>query len=166
MIGNVRVHKAKLLLIPVAFVAASAGGAAVWALVDGGNAPSSQSRMSDAVQSTSQGSQKRQLTLQLEQQNTQKTATEGATTNGRAEGPSVSQQSVTASSSTGNGQAQASVAVNGQAIALPQNGTVHRTIQSGNGSTNLDVSVQRSSTGDGGSSIGLDVSSSSESNGQ
>jgi len=41
----------------------------------------------------------------------------------------------------------AEVTINGQSIAVPENGSIHKTIPSENGQTNVDISIQSRSSG-------------------
>lgn len=154
-------HKSKWLIAPLAVVVA-AGGAVAWAA--SGSSPPQASDMPLSGQKS-----KQQLQLTIGQQTSQQKVSASQFSDSASPGDSTGaanaavQQTSTTTSAGGGGQADASVTVNGHEVALPQNGSVHKTIQSGSGSTDLDVSVQRSSStgSSASSSIDLNVSSNS-----
>lgn len=67
-----------------------------------------------------------------------------------------SSQQVTSTVSP-NGETSASVAVNGKEVKLPQNGTVEKTIRTENGTTKLNVKVNRDSTASNSSSVSTNL---------
>src|SRR5690606_27287632 len=56
-----------------------------------------------------------------------------------------------------NGETSASVSVNGKEVKLPQNGTVEKTIRTENGTTKLNVKVNRDSTASNSSSVSTNL---------
>jgi hypothetical protein len=79
-------------------------------------------------------------------------------------GQSSTVETITNTSSPGQSQSTTNVRVNDQTIPIPPNGSVHKTIQSDNGQTKLNVSVDVSSSAQSttSSSVQLNVSSQQE----
>lgn len=72
-----------------------------------------------------------------------------------ADGIHTSQQVINTVSP--DGRAKTNIAVNGQNIAIPQNGSFHKTIKTENGTTSMDVTVNGDSTNSNTSSISTNL---------
>ena len=74
---------------------------------------------------------------------------------------------VETSTSGGGAKPNTQVRINNQPVAVPDNGTLHKTVPTNNGNTSVDISVDSNTTGsstsNSSSSIQLDTTSTSES---
>lgn len=78
---------------------------------------------------------------------------------------SKSTTGITATTNAVNPQASVDVTVNGQAVDVPQNGTVHKKFSSHNGNTSVDVRIEGSGSAQSNSSTSIEVNSQSYSSG-